>query len=52
VINEESIEATIRGIATALESPDAQGEFLRGEVSFLINNQGITLLRQEEQTTK
>lgn len=52
MIELEAVEATIRGISQALESPDAQGEFLRGEISFLINRDGITLLRQEEQTTE
>ena len=49
MIESQAIEATIRGLAQALESPDAQGEFLRGEISFVLDRTGLTLLRQEEQ---
>ena len=49
MIEQQAIEATIRGIAQALESPDAQGEWNRGEISFLLDNQGLTLLRTAEE---
>ena len=46
MINPASLEATIRGIATALEDTQTLEFFRNGEVAFLLEADRITLLQR------
>jgi hypothetical protein len=46
LITPGAIETVVRGIAIALEDTNTREDFERGEMGFLIDNAGVTLMRR------